>query len=88
MAGCFGNSPYDRSMEYQLYQHLDGEAKFEEYCQKVSECFDLTVWNTGMESFFENDRKVNDYLSLCFNEGKDFQYCANGIMELYKMHTI
>lgn len=87
MAGCFGNSMYDREMERQLMQHLNEEA-YEEYRDNVVVELDETMWNTGLEKFFNSDDAVQQFIDHCFNEGHCEQYCANGIVELYKMHTI
>lgn len=87
MAGCFGSHPFDRDMERQLMNHLN-ESNFEEYCENIVSEFDETMWNTGLEKFFESEPKCNEFMEHCFDNGHDPKYCANGITELYKMHTI
>lgn len=65
MAGCFGNSPYDRYVENQLYQYLDEDDKYESLFNELTS--ELTD-----EEFDSNEDKIYklcDYLIKKINKG-------------------
>ena len=47
MAGCFGNSFWDRAMEQQLFNHLAHENDV--YCEKCGEEKDSSEWEYDEE---------------------------------------
>ncbi len=63
MAGCFGNSPFDRNMEQQLYAYLDAGADWDSFCEKISELIPTEEWDNGIEDWFDSkecDKILND----------------------------
>ena len=75
-------------MERQLMDHLNSEADYDFFCENVMAEFDPTLWDNGLSDFFEKEPKVNEFIEHCYSNGHDEKYCANGITELYKIHTI
>ena len=45
MAGCFGNHPFDRAMERQLYQHLDECQDYESMCEEMCKNIPDDLWD-------------------------------------------
>ena len=59
MAGCFGNSFFDRNMERQLMNHLNEEADFDNWAEDV-------FANKINEQFYnENELWLDDYDGQC-----------------------
>jgi hypothetical protein len=83
MAGCFGNSDWDRHLERELYNHLNSEAAWDNFCEKVSECFHPAIWDDGMESYFEG-KKAQEILSEGFNNELPYEEVAENIFEHYQ----
>ena len=52
MAGCFGNSMYDRSMESALNAYLDQGSEWERFCDIISNHIPEDVWNNGCDDYF------------------------------------
>lgn len=83
MAGCFGNSMYDRYEEDRLMGYLAQEAVFDSFCEKVGELLPDTQ---EMTDFFESD-KATKILQECFNDSEiELQGCANKIIDSYTEH--
>ena len=55
MAGCFGNSMFDRDMERQLFNHLDNEAHWDSYLETVSQLIDPDLWDSGLDNYFDGN---------------------------------
>jgi hypothetical protein len=51
MAGCFGNSAHDRSMESQLNAYLDEGADWERFCDMVSNHIPEDIWDNGCDDY-------------------------------------
>ena len=63
MAGCFGNSMFDRSMENELMRHLDAEGDYDEYCDRVVNQIPTEIWDSGFGDWFENNKQADKLLS-------------------------
>lgn len=87
MAGCFGNSPYDRSMEMQLNAYLDKEAEWDNLCEKVIDCFPTDLWDSGLDNWFDTDACLK-ILDEGANQGLDVESIAENIAKQYTEHLI
>lgn len=85
MAGCFGNSMFDCDMERQLFNHLDNEAQWDNFCIKVSECFHSTVWDDGLDIYFEG-KDAQKILSEGFKDELSIDDVAASIFFSYTDH--
>ena len=65
MAGCFGNSPFDRYMENELFRHLDEEAEFDNWCEELLELVQVDI--------------SDETLNLLFNRGLSPQEAAKEV---------
>lgn len=45
MAGCFGNHPFDRQMERELYRYLADCDDYEQLCEKIAEKVPDELWD-------------------------------------------
>ena len=57
MAGCFGNSPYDRYVENELFRYLD-ELDDEEYDRKREEQLQRLYEEAEWYADQENDKEI------------------------------
>ena len=82
MAGCFGNSMFDRDMERQLFNHLDNEAQWDNFCEKVSNCFHPKMWDDGLDIYFDG-KDAQKILSEGFKDDLSIEAIAESIAESY-----
>ena len=83
MAGCFGNSPYDRHLEGQLNAHLNEEAQWQNYCDAVAEKIPKDIWTDELEDWFGySDESVNLLTELQYKQD-DLQAIADKLIEAY-----
>ncbi len=86
MAGCFGNSIFDRCMEQQLFRHLDKEAEWDEFCDRVVNEIPVEVWDDGLDLWFfcaECDEILKEYGQREYVQF-NFKEIADKIVEAYK----
>lgn len=66
MAGCFGNHPFDRAMEHQLYQYLGECQDYESLCEKICEKIPDDLWD--IHDDFAN-KIIDKYLGVRVERG-------------------
>ena len=87
MAGCFGNSMFDRDMERQLNNHLDNEAMWDNFCNKVIDCIPPKMWEDGLDIYFDS-KEAQSILSKGFKDDLAIEAIAENIAESYTDHLI
>lgn len=66
MAGCFGNHPFDRYFENQLYRYLADCDDYEQMCEKLCSVIPDDLW----DKYDDHINKVIDkYLGLRIERG-------------------
>lgn len=74
MAGCFGNSEYDRHMENQLNRYLDEEAAYNNFAEDVfEECvkIDGILADSSDFDIFFNSKEISDIMSSSYYGNDD-----------------
>lgn len=83
MAGCFGNSPYDRHLESQLNDHLRREGDWDSYCEAVADKIPQEIWDGGCGDWFETSADCTKLLTELQYEHEDLQVIADKLIEAY-----
>jgi len=83
MAGCFGNSPYDRYLEGQLNDHLRREGEWDSYCELVADEVPVEIWDNGFSEWFETSDDCTKLLTDLQSE-QDLKVIADKLIEVYK----
>ena len=66
MAGCFGNHPFDRYMERQLYRHLEEEQDYESMCEEICKNIPDDLWNEYEDCI---NKIIDKYLAVRVERG-------------------
>lgn len=80
MAGCFGDSMFDRSMENELFRHLDSEAEFDRFCEEVRDCIDIQT--DEFQYWFDSDNTACNILMQ--NQDKQPKQVAKILLTEYQ----
>jgi hypothetical protein len=82
MAGCFGNSIFDRCMESQLNDYLNSGADYEGWIQEVSEKVSNEFWDNGYGDWFESGKRDTS-LDYLYNKGYSCEKASELLVKLY-----
>ncbi len=84
MAGCFGNSDFDRHQERQLMQHLQSEADYDLYCENVLDKLPKNIQDDEDFTLSDEVEKVLADSYLPFDAtGSEYKEIADKIVAIY-----
>lgn len=94
MAGCYGNSFWDRNMESQLMRHLADEENFSDFAERLFDEFNNQFWYINEDWCLEYDGQFNKWLNKLYSKRwackkdnfPDFKHLAKVIERAYNLY--